>query len=123
MPLSLPDEEADADSKPPREPSGGRFNDFLTFRLLITPWLIELVFWMGVIACIVGGSMIIGTSFDRPNPTASKTDHFSATTFALGLAMMLLGPLMLRLFCELFIIIFKIHDELKEANDRHRSQS
>ena len=122
MPLSLPDEESDADS-PPREPLSDRLNDFITFRLLITPWLIEIVFWLGVIACIVGGATVIGTSFDRPNPTTSKTDHFSTTTFALGLAILLLGPLMLRLFCELFIIIFKIHDELKEANNRHRSPS
>ena len=45
---------------------------------------------------------------------------FSAIGFATGLAIMLVGPLILRVYCELAIVFFKIHDELKEMNDRPR---
>jgi hypothetical protein len=39
---------------------------------------------------------------------------------AVGLVMLIFGPLLIRILCELDIILFKIHDELKESNDRQR---
>ena len=144
-PLSLPDEDYEPEprSRPRRRPSGNPVGDFLTFRLMITPLLIQLVFYAGVMICIGVGVRAIAGSFDAA-PDSSRTTwdardtdrftpdlvkqkakteparQFSAVQFGGGLAIILVGPLMIRLYCELLIIIFKIHDELKSSNDRHR---
>ena len=150
-PLSLPDEDFEPDpeprSRPRRRPSGNPIFDFLTFRLMITPILLQIVFWLGVVAFVRHGGQKMAASFDAPpditrssldvrdfdRSADEKTDkqktkvapakHFSPTLFAEGLAILLVGPLVLRILCELDIILFKIHDELKSSNDRHRYRS
>ncbi len=110
---------------------------------MITPLIIQIVFWVGVILCLSQGFLLIGSSFnastdtalpawdsrdsertapdtDKQKAKAAPTKSFSLIRFAFGVAVLILGPLMVRLYCELLIIIFKIHDELKESNDRHR---
>jgi hypothetical protein len=119
--------------------------DFLTFRLMITPLMIQIVFWLGVLVCFGLGGYTIARSFVAPvrsnydsrddqytsDRTAldengdrkmktSPTTQFSETLFALGAAILVLGPFLLRLFCELLIVIFKIHEELRLSNDRQR---
>ncbi|MBN9120154.1 MAG: DUF4282 domain-containing protein [Planctomycetes bacterium] len=105
---------------------------------MITPIIIQIVFWLGVAACFVQGGMLIVGSFavqaertraslDREERGSTDTEKkakaaaatsFSAFTFAGGVAIIVLGPLMIRLYCELLILLFKIHEELKVANDR-----
>ncbi|VTR92709.1 Hypothetical membrane protein OS=Gracilibacillus boraciitolerans JCM 21714 GN=JCM21714_4748 PE=4 SV=1: DUF4282 [Gemmata massiliana] len=115
--------------------------DFVTFRLMITPILIQIVFWFGTLSCIVSGLKVITESFqssdsyttpfddrslrapggiDRPKMKEEPKRTFSFQTFALGVVIIFVGPLIVRLYCEIFIIIFKIHDELKLSNDRQR---
>jgi hypothetical protein len=93
--------------------SGSPLWDFLTFRLMITPIIIQIQFWGGVILCVGQALMLIRLSLDLPN----GRDTWGV---ALGVAMLIFGPLVLRILCELDIILFKIHDELKETNDRQR---
>jgi hypothetical protein len=118
--------------------SGNPIGDFITFRLMLTPFLLQALFWLGSLACVVIGGRMMAASFeppaDRPaivpekdpvDPDKAKVKQaaarvFSAVTFATGLALLLLGPFALRLYCEMHLIIFKIHDELKWANDRAR---
>jgi hypothetical protein len=109
------DDPEDDNRRPARRAaqSGGPFWDFLTFRLMITPIIIQIVFWGGVILCVGQALMLIRLSLDLPN----GRDTWGV---ALGVAMLIFGPLVLRILCELDIILFKIHDELKESNDRQR---
>ena len=53
----------------------------------------------------------------------SSASNFAVMEFAGGLMIVVMGPLVLRIACELDIILFKIHDELKSANDRARYRS
>ncbi len=104
---------------------------------MITPIIIQIVFWLGVLGCVAVGGRIMLASFDTPDYSrdferytaesdkkakSAPARHFSVATFASGLAIVLLGPLGIRILCELDIILFKIHDELKASNDRHRYQ-
>jgi uncharacterized protein DUF4282 len=69
-------------------------NDFLSFRKMITPIIIQVIFWLGIIACIVMAIWMMQESF-----------------FA-GLGMLIFGCLMVRVYCELLIIAFKILETL-----------
>jgi hypothetical protein len=123
------------------QPSGGAFGDFLTFRLMVTPIIIQIIFWLLTTGCVFSGGRMVLASFDAPEPALSReydrsafdndkprakaapARHFDSLRFALGVTVMIVGPLVYRVLCELVIIIFKIHDELKAANDRERYRS
>jgi hypothetical protein len=73
-------------------------NEFLSFRKMITPVIIQVLFWIGVAVCVISGlaTMVGG---DRVIP---------------GLLMLLLGPIAVRVYCELLILLFRIHDAVDE---------
>jgi hypothetical protein len=96
---------------------GSLVGDFLTFRSMVTPVIIQVVFWIGVLLCVAVGLRTIVSSTDGGGLGRKE---FSPTMFAAGIAAILIGPVLVRVYCELLIIFFKIHDELKEANNRER---
>jgi len=73
-----------------------KMKDFLTFKKMITPMIIQVLFWIGVAAVVIGGfiSMFSGS-------------------FWYGLLGVILGPVFVRLFTELLIITFSINDSLR----------
>ncbi|MEK6536939.1 MAG: DUF4282 domain-containing protein [Actinomycetota bacterium] len=75
--------------------------DFLTFRRMLMPILIQILFWIGVVIVIIAGLVILVTS---------KGDAKWG-----GLVMIILGPLGVRLYAEMLIVIFKINDTLSEV--------
>lgn len=104
---------------------------------MITPILIQIVFWLGVAACVIQGGLFIAASFavpklvndrdDRDPDRTEKVDkqkakaaatQFSIGLFAGGVSTMIFGPLLMRIIAEQILLLFKIHDELKVANDR-----
>jgi len=77
--------------------------DFLEFRTMITPIIIQIIFWLGVAACIVMGLIFIvaGIKYDARSGVA-------------GFAILILGPLVVRIYCEILIIFFRINETLME---------
>ncbi len=70
--------------------------DFLAFRKMITPLIIQVLFWIGVAVCIIVGLVgLAGGQFG-------------------GIVVILLGPVMVRIYCELLIVVFKIHQSLEQ---------
>lgn len=80
-------------------------NDFLRFRKMITPVVIQILFWIGVAAAVIGGIIQL---FDN---------------FWLGLASIILGPVVVRIWCELMIVIFSINDSLTDIRRAKLDQS
>jgi len=72
------------------------------FDTMITPFIIKIVFWIGVIGCVVGG---IGM-------------FFSGAGVVSGLLCIFLGPLAVRIYCELIMVIFKIFEALKQIEEK-----
>ena len=66
-------------------------NEYLTFRKMITPVIIQVIFWIGI-ACIVVGALMT-----------------MASSVVTGLLILLFGPIALRVYCEILIVLFKIH--------------
>lgn len=81
--------------------SNGPFNlqEFLTFRRMVTPVIIQVVFWIGIVLIAIAalGLMVEGSGF-------------------LGLLVFLLGPVAWRVYVELLIVIFRIHSGIEDAN-------
>jgi hypothetical protein len=70
-------------------------NDFLSFRRMVTPVFIQAIFWLFAAGLVVGGLITMVQS-----------------SFFAGLVILVVGPLMARIYCELLIILFRIYDEL-----------
>ena len=79
-------------------------NEFLTFKKLYTPVLIQVLFWVGVGVCVVEG---IGT-------IAQAGTFRSGLGIVNGLLILGVGPIAVRVICELLIAVFGIHRSLKE---------
>lgn len=71
--------------------------EFLTFRKMITPMIIQIVFWLGVLG-------VLGAGFGA----------MAEQGFFLGLIALVLGLVLWRIWCELVIIFFSINDSLSE---------
>ena len=81
-------------------------NDFLRFRKMITPVVIQILFWIGVAASVIFGFYTM----------------FSGS-FLSGLGMVVLGPVGVRIWCELLIVIFSINDSLTDIRRAKLDQS
>lgn len=79
--------------------------DFLNFKKLITPLVIKIIFWVGVISCIITG---LGMIFSK--------------NIGFGLAVLFLGPIAVRIYCELLILLFNINDTLTDLKNNAKNQ-
>lgn len=82
-----------------------KLQDILTFRTMITPVIVQIFFWLGLVGCVLSG---IGSMF---------TGSFFA-----GVGIILVGPLIVRIYCELIIVIFNINNTLTEVRN-HQQKS
>ena len=80
-------------------------NDFLMFRKMVTPILIQIVFWVVVVAAIATGLKYL---LADQNPA--------------GLAIIILGPLVARVYAEMLILIFKINEAVTEIKNNTERQ-
>ena len=72
---------------------------FLTFDELITPTIISIIYWIGIVLIVLGAlsSMFAG---------------FGA--FIIGLIGAAIGLIFWRVWCEVMIILFRIHGDLSQ---------
>lgn len=84
--------------------------DYLRFRKMITPVIVEVLFWLGVVACVIGGLILI----------ASGAGRYSGRGGAIisGILLLVLGPLGVRIWCELLIVLFRMLDFLREISEK-----
>lgn len=83
--------------------------DFLSFRKMITPMIIQIIFWIGTVICvIVGIAAIVGGSHMR---------YGGGTQVLSGLLFLFIGPLIVRVYCELLILFFRMNETLTEIKN------
>jgi hypothetical protein len=123
-PPAAPDafEDLDTPSGPRsrRSRSGGNFIDFLLFRRMIAPWVIQALFWLGVLGCLGMGlfTMVIGLIGLASSRDAGTGILLLLLSLLQGLATMIVGPLLVRLYCELMIVIFRINETLTDISNK-----
>lgn len=74
--------------------------EFLLFRRMLIPIIVQLLFWLGTAVCI--GVGVFGLL------------HQAAVT---GIGLMIFGPLFIRLGCEYIIVLFRMNDTLTEIRN------
>ena len=76
--------------------------DFLNFNRMITGDIIKYVFWaLAGITAIIGIFVFLGGLVSGEFGTAIG-----------GLIITVLGPILIRIYCELLIILFKVYEAL-----------
>jgi len=88
--------------------------DFLNFKKMITPLIIKVLFWIMVALSVIVG--LVGI-------VAGASSYGGGLAVLGGLAWIILGPLVARIYCELLIVIFSINENLTEMNERGKSGS
>lgn len=91
-------------------------NEILSFRKLITPQIIQALFWIGAgIAVLTGLIMIVDGVTSRYSGGGREV--------LTGTIILLLGPVAARINCELIIILFRISDTLVEIKNSSAQES
>ena len=92
--------------------------DFWAFRTMVTPVIIQILFWIGAVLCLIIGAIMViygATQFQ------AGQGHYLWK----GVLLFLLGPLGVRVYCEILMIFFRINEtltEIKHATDRPAPQ-
>jgi len=66
---------------------------------MITPIIIQILFWISVVLVVIVG--LVGMTED----------------FLTGILTIILGPLVVRLYAEILMVVFKMNDHLNEINE------
>jgi len=74
--------------------------EFLNYKYMITPGVLKILSYVAIVGCIIAG---IFTLFVEPIS---------------GIGMIVLGPIVARIYTELMLVIFEIHSELKSLNNK-----
>lgn len=90
-----------------------KFADFLSFNRMITPLFITILYYVLMVLSILGSLVGMIRGADMPFG-GGQIVFFS-------LVSLIVSPFMIRLFCELLIVIFKIHDRLVSLDDKQNS--
>ena len=86
----------------------------LTFDQMITPKLITVLYWLGLIGVLFSG---IATIF-----VSNAYDGVFFSVLIIGLAAIIFGGLGVRISCELIILSFNIYGKLKEIAENTKPQ-
>ena len=77
---------------------------------MLTPLLVQVIFWIASLGCIVMGIMQIAQA--RPDGVLDQIQLLR------GVAWMIFGPLAVRLACEAVILFFRINETLTEIKNK-----
>ena len=83
------------------------FSEYLSFKKMITPMVIQIIFWIGAVLSVLSGlGAIIAGLFRRGGIGLAF----------MGLVYVFVGPLIVRIWCELVIVAFRMLDEIIAAH-------
>jgi ABC-type transport system involved in cytochrome c biogenesis permease subunit len=93
-----------------------KFKNFLSFERMITPIIIKILFYVGLIGSLIGGIVFFfSTAFIGLQWKSFSQILWGFLLGALGgLLIMFLGALVTRIYAELLILIFRINETLTD---------
>ena len=104
----------------------------LTFRHLLAPVLIRIIYYIGAALIVVEGVLAVfgigglkeGSSALTPHETGSTEQYLHAFSSNPWLALISIpiALILWRVWCELWIVIFQIDDRLGEIRDSLKGQ-
>lgn len=84
---------------------------FLKFEKMITPIIIQVLFWIGVAVCVIAGIIQIVSGINTPYGGGGSVVF-------MGILLLLLGPILVRVWCEIMLVLFSIHDTLLHIKNK-----
>lgn len=84
-------------------------SDFFSFRIMITPFLIRVTFFIGLALIILAALL-------------APFNMGLVEGLVYGTLLLVVGPIVLRVYCELMIVVFSIHECLQDLR-RHPASS
>ncbi|MFH0131518.1 DUF4282 domain-containing protein [Variovorax sp. EL159] len=83
--------------------------DLLGFDKMVTPIVIRVLYFLGLLAVLITG---VGTLFSG-----------GLRGIVAGLAILVIGAIMVRVYSELLILLFRIHDNLVSINQQMKDRN
>jgi hypothetical protein len=74
---------------------------FLNYEYMITPGILKIISYIGAVIAIIAGLF-----------TAFTADLFGGLAVAVG------GPIVLRIYAELMLVIFELHKEVRKIANK-----
>ena len=78
--------------------------EYLSFKRMVTPILIQVVYWIFTVVVVIGGLVLLFTG--------------NGDERWLGLALLILGPIGVRLYAEIFMVVFRINETLTDIRNQ-----
>jgi hypothetical protein len=100
------------DAKKPGVAGGGRLWTVLTFDRLITGPVIHFVYWAGLGVIVVGAFALIGGVIGMAWRDGGWAILLAGAILVVGLVVMIGAALLWRAFCEFYVAILRIGDDL-----------
>jgi hypothetical protein len=98
----------------------------LNFDKMITPTIIKIIFWIGILQAFGLGLATIISGFGAAAAASSEHSPMGVLFGLLGLIggviVFALSVLLTRVFCELMILSFRIYETLVQIRDRATAQ-
>lgn len=87
--------------------------DFLNFNKMLTPTIIKVIFLVGSVLSVIGGLFVMVAGAQQP--------YGGGVAVFMGFLMILFGPFVTRVYCELLIVQFKMHEALDKLAKQNES--
>ena len=82
------------------------WQEWLAFDKMITPTIIQIIFWVLAVLVVLSGLFNLFRS--------------GVEGFIVSLLWIVIGPIIVRIYCEIIIVLFRIHERLREISDNTR---
>lgn len=82
---------------------------------MVTPVIIQILFWIGVVVSVIGGLISI--------VRGAGASYGGGGMVLVGLLWIFLGPIIVRIYCELLIVIFSINDTLTDIKNQLKAKA
>ena len=102
---------------PVADKQGFNWNDFISFRTMITLKIIQIVYIVGAVIVTLGGLSML---FSGNNNGYGSISVMPSGPFA-GLLTIIVGNVFWRMWCELVIVLFRINKTLGNIDENTRS--
>ena len=90
--------------------NGFSFKDLFSFEVMVFPKIATVLYLLLVGICVLFGFITIVRGIDMP--------WGGGPVIISGLAMMTIGPFLIRLWFEALLVLFKVHDRLRDINNK-----
>ena len=105
------EEKGDEDAPPSRSTrkSSSSMGDVIMFRRMVAPWVIMVLFWLGVAGAVLVGLIILVMGMLGKGIGMAEA--------LVGLISIPINILLVRLYCELMIVIFRMNETLTDIKN------